>query len=641
MDTAGVRHGDAAQRVVEAVATPAQADQASHRLRRHLLLRRFWKSAMGFWRSGGDRLSWMLSGTILLTVLLNLATSYGMNIWNREIFDALERRDASTVLFWAVIYFPLLVASVSLVVAQVYAQMTIQRRWRAWLNNHVLDRWLTNGRYYQLNLVSGDHANPEYRIADDVRAATEAPVDFATGVATAVLSAATFIVVLWTIGGSLTFTIAGAAITIPGFLVIAAVIYAVLASGSMVLIGRSFVTVSESKSQAEAEYRYVLTRLRENGESIAVLGGEDEERSAVDHALTTVLRRWREICVQTIRTTIVSQTSGYVAWVLPIILCAPKFLDGTMTLGQVMQTASAFTIVQYAFNWLVNNYPRLAEWTASASRVSSLIVSLDALERAENGVGRIERDETTGAALRLGHLSVTLEDGTVVVKDAEVVIARGERVLVAGESGTGKSTLVRAIAGLWPWGKGHIQVEAGAKMLLMPQRAYVPVGTLRRAVTYPLPAEDKDVDEIARALKLVGLEHLVDRIGEDAPWDQILSGGEKQRLAFARILLHRPDIVVLDEATSALDPVSQDSMMELLTTELGATTIVSVAHRPELEAFHSRKITLERQSEGAQFVTDVDLLHTPSHGRLINRLLRSRRRTTPKSTRHNNDQRRA
>jgi vitamin B12/bleomycin/antimicrobial peptide transport system ATP-binding/permease protein len=609
MRTAEIHHEKTVQGVDAVVATLAQRDLDATRLRRHLLLRRFWKSARGFWRVGGDRHSWMLSGTILLTVILSLAASYGMNIWNRAIFDALERRDASTVLFCSVIYFPLLAASVCLVVAQVYARMTVQWRWRAWLNNHLLDRWLRSGRYYQLNLVAGDHANPEYRIADDVRVATEAPVDFATGVTNAVLSAATFIVVLWTIGGSLTFTVASVAITIPGFLVIVAVIYAVLASGSMVFIGRAFVTVSENKSQAEAEYRYVLTRLRENGESIAVLGGEDEERSAIDHSLATVLRRWREICIQTMRTTVVSQTSGYVAWVLPIILCAPKFLEGSMTLGQVMQAASAFTIVQYAFNWLVDNYPRLSDWTASASRVSSLMVSLDALERAEKGIGRIERGETADAALRLGHLSVTLEDGTVVVKDAEVVIPRGERVLVAGESGTGKSTLVRAIAGLWPWGKGYIQVAAGAKMLLMPQRAYVPVGTLRRAVTYPLPAEDRDVEEIARALKLVGLEHLVDRVGEDAPWDQILSGGEKQRLAFARILLHRPDIVVLDEATSALDPASQDKMMELLTTELGATTIVSVAHRPELEAFHSRKITLEHRSDGAKLVTDVDLLH--------------------------------
>jgi vitamin B12/bleomycin/antimicrobial peptide transport system ATP-binding/permease protein len=575
----------------------------------------------------------VLTGTILLTVLLYLAAAYGMNVWNRAIFDALERRSGGTVLNLSLIYLPLLAASVAVMVLQVYARMSTQRRWRAWLNNHLLDRWLKNGRYYQLNLVGGDHQNPEYRIADDVRVAAESPVEFATGLLTAFLSAATFIVVLWTIGGALTFSVGGVAVTVPGFLVVAAMIYAVLASGSMVFIGRRFVTVSETKNQAEAEYRYVLTRLRENGESIAVLGGEEEERNTVDGSLTNVLRRWRQICFQTMRTTIVSQTSGYIAPVLPIILCAPKFLDGSMSLGQVMQAASAFTIVQAAFNWLVDNYPRLADWTASARRVASLMVSLDALERAEEGEGvsRIERSEGTGAALRLSDLSVTLDTGKAVVKDAEVDIMPGERVLVAGESGTGKSTLVRAISGLWPWGEGSVQVAGGAKMILMPQRAYVPVGTLRRAATYPEPADSKDRGEIADTLKRVGLGHLVDRLEEEAPWDQTLSGGEKQRLAFARILLHRPDIVVLDEATSALDPESQDKLMELLTTELDATTIVSVGHRPELEAFHSRKIVLERRRGGARFVTDINLIPRPGRRRLLGRWLRARRAQPPKA----------
>jgi vitamin B12/bleomycin/antimicrobial peptide transport system ATP-binding/permease protein len=379
----------------------------------------------------------------------------------------------------------------------------------------------------------------------------------------------------------------------------------------------------------------VLTRLSENGESIAVLGGEDQERDAVNESLRTVLRRWRDICFQTMRTTIVSQASGYIAPVLPIILCAPKFLAGTMSLGEVMQAASAFTIVQGAFNWLVDNYPRLADWTASASRVSSFMVSLDALERAENGegVGRIERSDMTdsvGAALRLKDLSVTLDDGTAVVKDAEVVIAPGERVLVAGESGTGKSTLVRAVAGLWPWGHGSVQVAPGARMMLMPQRAYVPVGTLRRAATYPEAPESKDDAGIAKTLKLVGLGHLVERLDEEAPWDQTLSGGEKQRLAFARIFLHRPDIIVLDEATSALDPESQDKLMELLTKQLAETTVLSVGHRPELEAFHSRKIVLERRRGGAKFVTDIQLIQKP-RGRLIRKWLRPRRARTLKA----------
>jgi putative ATP-binding cassette transporter len=601
-------------------------DTRSQKLRRKLLLRRFWQSALGFWRGPDRRPSWSLTIAILLTILFNLAVSYGINVWNRSIFDGLEKHDSSRVLFLSLIYFPLLASSVCLMTAQVYARMTAQRRWRHWLTHHLLGRWLKNGRYYQLNLVTGDHKNPEYRIADDVRLATEAPVDFAIGLTTAVLSAVTFITVLWTIGGSLTFGLSGKEITIPGFLVVAAVIYALLASSSMVFIGRRFVTVSEAKNQSEAEYRYVLTRLSENGESIAILGGEDQERAAAGDALGVVLRRWRDICFQTMRTTMVSQTSSYIAPVLPIILCAPKFLAGTMTLGEVMQAASAFTIVQAAFNWLVDNYPRLSDWTASARRVSSFMVSLDALERAENGegIGRIARSEMTDAqntALRLKHLSVTLDDGTAVVKDAEVAISKGERVLVAGESGTGKSTLIRAIAGMWPWGRGSVEAAPGARILLMPQRAYVPVGSLRRAATYPEPPESKDHRQISEALSFVGLDHLAQRLDEEGPWDQTLSGGEKQRLAFARVFLHKPDIVVLDEATSALDPVSQDRLMSLLTEQLSDTTVVSVGHRPELEAFHSRKIVLERRHGGAKFVTDIQLVQKP-RGRLIKNWLR-------------------
>jgi putative ATP-binding cassette transporter len=322
------------------------------------------------------------------------------------------------------------------------------------------------------------------------------------------------------------------------------------------------------------------------------------------------------------KTTIVSQTSGYLAPVLPVLLCAPKYLDGSMSLGQVMQAASAFTIVQTAFNWLVDNYPRLADWTASARRVSTLMQSLDALERAEGGEGisRIERsDQGEGAALRLRDLSVTLDDGTAVVDEAEVVIVPGERVLIAGESGTGKSTLIRAIAGLWPWGEGRIEVRKGAKIIFLPQRPYIPIGSLRRAATYPDAAQSRRREEIAEALNRVGLGHLVDRIDEEAPWDQTLSGGEKQRLAFARIVLHNPDIIVLDEATAALDAQSQDKLMELLVRQPEHTTLISVGHRPELELFHSRKIVLERRRGGTRLVSDVHLESKPGRRGLLRR----------------------
>jgi putative ATP-binding cassette transporter len=607
---------------------PGLSPEEAEQIRRHYLLKRFWISAKGFWGVAGGSLAWVLTGGLLVLIFLQLSFQYGINLWNRAIFDALEKRDAAVVLHLTAVFFPLAIGSVLLGVIQVYTRMGIQRRWRAWLTSSVISRWLKNGRYYQLNLVSGDHQNPEYRIAEDLRVATDAPIDFATGVTSAFLSATTFIIVLWTIGGALTLTIAGATVTIPGFLVVAAVLYAAIASGSMVVIGRNFVAISERKNQTEAEYRYALMRVRENGESIALLGGEEEERSGIDRSFGKVLKQWALLCGQHMRTTIVSQGSSLIAPVIPILLCAPKFLEGSMTLGQVMQAASAFTIVQSAFGWLVDNYPRLAEWNAGARRIASLMMSLDGLERAETGEGlnRIKRGETEGnTMLRLNDLSVTLDDGTAVVGEAEILIEPGEWVLVSGESGTGKSTLVRAIAGLWPWGGGSVDFHADRRLFMLPQKPYVPSGTLRRAAAYPAAAEDWSIEQIGEALDKVGLGHLKGRIEEEAPWDQTLSGGEKQRLAFARLFLHRPDIIVLDEATSALDDRSQDKLMELLNEELKDATVVSVAHRAELEAFHSRKITLERRKGGARFVSDIDLIPLDSRRRLLGRWLRKRK----------------
>jgi putative ATP-binding cassette transporter len=604
--------------------SPEEADE----IRRDYLLKRFWISAKGFWGAAGGRLAWVLTSGLLVLITLQLSVQYGINLWNRAIFDAIEKRDAAVVLHLTAVFFPLAIGSVLLGVIQVYTRMGIQRRWRAWLTSSVISRWLKNGRYYQLNLVSGDHQNPEYRIAEDLRVATDAPIDFATGVTSAFLSATTFIIVLWTIGGALTLTIAGATVTIPGFLVVAAVLYAAIASGSMVVIGRNFVAISESKNQTEAEYRYALMRVRENGESIALLGGEEEERSGIDGSFGKVLKEWALLCGQHMRTTIVSQGSSLIAPVIPILLCAPKFLEGSMTLGQVMQAASAFTIVQSAFGWLVDNYPRLAEWNAGARRIASLMMSLDGLERAETGEGlnRIKRGETEGnTMLRLNDLSVTLDDGIAVVGEAEILIEPGEWVLVSGESGTGKSTLVRAIAGLWPWGGGSVDFHADRRLFMLPQKPYVPSGTLRRAAAYPAAAEDWSIEQIGEALDKVGLGHLKERIEEEAPWDQTLSGGEKQRLAFARLFLHRPDIIVLDEATSALDDRSQDKLMELLNEELKDATVVSVAHRAELEAFHSRKITLERRKGEAKFVSDIDLIPRDGRRRLLGRWLRKRK----------------
>ncbi len=568
------------------------------RVRRSRLLARFWASALGFWSpQRGGKFAWILSGGLLVLIVLQLAFQYGINLWNRSLFDAVERKDSSAVMQLTIIFFPLVSGALLFGVTQVAVRMRIQRSWRAWLAKVVTDRWLTNGHYYQLNLTKGHHQNPEYRITDDLRVATDAPVDFVAGIISAFLSATTFIIVLWTIGGSISLTVFGTTITIHGFLVVAALVYALCASTATFAIGRSFVTIAEGKNQAEAEYRYALMRVRENAESIALLGGEEEERAGIDRSFGTVIRQWSMLAGQHVRATIVSQGSTLIVPIVPLLLCAPKYLDGSMTLGQMMQAASAFTFVQSAFGWLVDNYPRLADWNANASRIASLVVSLDHLERVEAGAGvnRIERGESADAtAVCLDNLSITLDDGTTVLDRSRVSIKTGERVLVEGESGVGKSTLVRAIAGLWPWGSGRVDLSAGQRLFLLPQKPYLPSGTLRRAAAYPSPDNRWSASQIADMLEKVGLGHIKNRIDENEPWDQILSGGEKQRLSFARLILHRPDIVVLDEATSALDIRGQEEVMTLLQTEMAGATIISVAHRAELGVFHDRKLRIER-----------------------------------------------
>jgi putative ATP-binding cassette transporter len=571
------------------------------------LVRRFWRTARGFWSSERSwKVAWLMTACLIALVIGQLFFQYQLNIWNKAIFDALEKKDAATVLHQAIVFVPLAAGSIAVAVCVVYARMRTQRRWRAWLTEHTITRWLQKGRYYQLNLIEGDHKNPEARIAEDIRIATEQPVDFAVGILSAVLTSVTFMGVLWSVGGSLTIGSGGSAFTIPGYLVIAVLIYCLIISGLMMVIARSFVPTAERKNQVEAEFRFALTRVREYGESIAILGGEKEERSGLDKLLAKVITTWAKMAGQYMRTMFVSHGNFVIASVIPIILCSPKYLAGEMSLGTVMQAAAAFIQVQYAFNWIVDNYPRLAEWTASARRASNLLIAIDGLDRVEESqTGAIKRDdEGEGAAIRLKDVSVALSDGTVVVDDADVTVQFGERVLVAGESGTGKSTLVRAIAGLWPWGGGEITLAQGAKIFLMPQKPYIPLGTLRRAVTYPRPIEDFDDREIIEVLEAVGLEHVAKKLDdEEAKWDRTLSGGEQQRLAFARLFLHKPDVVVMDEATSALDPDSQTMLMNKVSEELPKTAIISVGHRPELEAFHERKVNLVRREGGAKLIT--------------------------------------
>src|SRR5256714_9214352 len=425
--------------------TPAEATPSR--------LRRFSRSAKGYWVGRGSGRAWLLTVSLIAVVFASLGITYGINLWNRHFFDALEAKNASVAFHQALLFPALIGLYVVLCVFAMWARMSMRRPWRAWLNDHLLRRWLTSSRFYKLELIGGDHKNPEHRINDDLRVAADMPVDFVTGFVTSLLSAATFIAVLWIVGGSFTVEIGGHLVMIPGFLVIAAIVYALIANGSMLAIAFRFIPLTEQKNQAEAEYRYALTRVRENAESIALLGGAAAEQIRLGQTFGTVVARWRDLMAQHMRVVIISQGSAQLCGVVPILLCTPRYFDGTMTLGAIMQLASAFTIVQGALSWFMKNYTRLADWTASARRVGSLMLAIDALEASEatDAIG-IERREDGQAALQLGELGVSLEYGRRIVRRANATIRRGERPLLTGGSGTVEPSLVGAIAGSWPWG---------------------------------------------------------------------------------------------------------------------------------------------------------------------------------------------
>lgn len=341
---------------------------------------RFWRSASGFWCDSSRSLIWGIMALLLLIVLLDLLVKYLLNIWTRDFFNALARRDAAALWLEARAFLPLAAAHIALAVFAVWGRMTLQRKWRAWLTEYLIKYWIADGSCHRLTLVDGDQRNPEYRIVEDARVATDAPIDFAVGLVTAALTAVTFIYVLWQVGGDLSIDAFGQTIVLPEYLVIAAVIFPILTTSGMIAISSRLILVIKKRNQVESELRYEATRLRESGQKIVMNFDTTEEGSALRLALGRVIKWWRELCWQLMRTTFVSQGNVLLAPVVPLLLCAPKYLNGTMSLGEVTQAAAAFVIVQSAFNWLVDNYPRFAEWIASVQRVGALLVALDHLK---------------------------------------------------------------------------------------------------------------------------------------------------------------------------------------------------------------------------------------------------------------------
>src|SRR5450631_1368776 len=341
------------------------------------LLARFWQSASGFWRGRSAWRAWLLVAVLIATVLLQLLTQYGLNFWNRDFFNAIGRKDAAGLWIEALRFVPLASASLFLTILSVWSRMTMQRTWREWLSNHLYDYWLENDRYVRLRFMPGDHQSPEFRIAEDARVATDLPIDLALGLLSAILTAITFIGILWSVGDSLVVSLDSVTITVPGYLVIAVILYSMLLSAATLLIARHLTRVMEENKRSEAELRSIGTHLRESGEGTALADGKKDGRHTIGAALKAVIAIWRIYCWQLMRLTLITYTSLLITPIVGLLLCTPKYLQGMMTLGEVVQAAAAFVVVQGAFSWFTDNYARLAEWAASANRVASLLLALD------------------------------------------------------------------------------------------------------------------------------------------------------------------------------------------------------------------------------------------------------------------------
>lgn len=514
-------------------------------------------------------------------------------------------------------------------VMQLVFRMRLQILWRQWLTRRLVAQWLGEQRFYRLSIAAPDLDAPEFRIAEDAKVATEPVIDFGYGIANAVLTAAVFFGVLWSASGSALLF----GWRIPGFMVYAAILYSVGMSATMMLFGRALINRIEQRNRSEAQLRYEMGRVRENAESIAMVGGADDEVKGIRATMQLVSTAWTQVVSRQAWLTWLMSGNGVMAPVLPLLLAAPNYLSGQITLGALTQSAAAFVQVQVALNWLVDNYSRIAEWLASVGRVTGLWTAFSDLD-ASVGIlesQRITIEDSPDSNIHLDGLAVAQHDGRVMIDEADTTITAGQKVLLMGESGTGKSTLIRAIAGLWPWGSGCVRLPVGAKIAFLPQRPYMPLGTLRQVLCYPDAGETYTDAALLQALTSCGLKRLIPRMNDEEKWDKVLSGGELQRIGFARLLVLLPDIVIMDEATAALDAASQDAMMELFRNELAHVTLISVGHRVELEDYHDRKLTLHRLATRVEMGAGEMIQRDHRIARLLRRSLRPRPSPDPGS----------
>ncbi len=564
----------------------------------------FGRFAGGFWRGGTSLRAWALTLGLAACLLASTGATVALNHWNRWFFDGLEQRNVG-VLTSAVFMFAIIIAIMAAVgVLIVWTRETLQVRWRAWMVEQLLEHWLGRQRFYHLNVSGKEPPNPEYRISDDTRWATEPLVDMAIGLVLALAGASAFISILWSVGGSIAVPIAGSQVVIPAYMVVLAIAYGVIASGLMLWVGGSLVGFVGRKNEAEGYFRFAMMRIRDNAESVALMNGAPYERAILGRFYQTVVERWLAIVRQHANLTWITNASGPMIPIVPLLFAAPKYISGDLTLGQVTQLAAAFVQVQIAISWVVDNYSRVAEWYASARRVMDIVDACDAMDRELDA-----RADALGAAPNAANAAVSFSDfevldstGRPLISGADLSAQPGASVHISGDSSTGKSTLVRVLAGLTPRARGRLSMPDPRDVMIAPQKGYLPLGSLRGALVYPATAPTYADADLVHALERTGLGALSPRLDEVGRWDQILSNGERQRLAIARLLLHRPAVVILDDALGALEEPAQHAMLARLRQDLPDATIISLGQRAAAPGVHDKELVVERSAHAARLV---------------------------------------
>ncbi|MEO6382079.1 MAG: ABC transporter ATP-binding protein/permease [Nitrobacter sp.] len=555
-------------------------------------LKTVWRIASPYFHSEDK---WAGLGLLVIVIAIELGTvgvDVLLNQWRNRFFNAFQAYDWSAFASETIYFCVVVTIYIVIAVYQLYLNQWLQIRWRNWMTKRYLGDWLSHANHYRMQLQGDVADNPDQRITDDIKMFVEQALTLGLGLLNSVVTLVSFIVILWGLSAAAPLHVFGHQYNIPGYLVWGALIYAIIGTALTHLIGRPLIGLDYRQQQYEADFRFNLVRVRENSEQIALLRGEDAERTRLMVKFRLIVENWIGIMKRTKKITAFTASYGQATQIIPYILVAPAYFAKKTQLGGMMQAASAFLSVQGALSFFVNAYRTLAEFQSIVMRLDGFEKSI-AKAKTLGTQADIVKVSPAGADIALDDLLVRLPNGKPLVSADGFCFRNKARTLLTGPSGSGKSTLFRTIAGIWPFGAGSIAIPAHATLMMLPQRPYFPIGSLQAAIAYPAQANAFDPQQIAVAVTAVGLPALTPRLDEEAHWNRMLSLGEQQRLGVARALLHRPDYLFLDEATASLDEPSEDALYRLIAEQLPATTVVSIGHRNTLESLHQDKVVVQ------------------------------------------------